>query len=268
MTPPRALQAGDRSHPALVFLHGVGGDGHTFKAQLDTFSTAHNCLAWHMPGYGGSATITPYDWDGLANALIALLDSEHLERATLVGHSIGGMVAQRAVALAPERVERLVLSATSPAFGKRDGDFQQRFLSARLGPLDQGRTLASLAPGIVDSLLGTSPADAARTDAITAMSAVPEDSYRAAMTAITGFDARATLPDITCPTLLIAGQHDSNAPAAMMARMADIIPGAQYTCLDDAGHLSYMEQPDAFNHTLHHFLVASTRVASSGLPTP
>ena len=258
MNAPSAIRVGEAGLPALVFLHGVGGDGGTFSAQLDAFADTHTCLAWHMPGYANSATIDPYDWDGLAHALIALLDAHHLDSATLVGHSIGGMVAQHAVALAPERVESLVLSATSPAFGNRDGDFQQQFLNARLGPLDAGETLASLAPGIVDNLLGQNPVTTARDAAIAAMAAVPEASYRAAMTAITVFDARASLPRIACPTLLIAGSDDTNAPAAMMARMADKIPGAEYACLDGLGHLSYMERPDLFNTTLRTFLDART----------
>ncbi len=254
MSTPLAEVAGSPQNPALVFLHGVGGDGHSFAPQLTSFSNEYHCLAWHMPGYANSDLITPYDWDGLANALLRLLDYHGIATATLVGHSIGGMVAQHLVGLAPSRVSQLVLSATSPAFGKRDGDFQQQFLAARLGPLDQGHTLASLAPGIVDELLGTNPVANAHARAVDAMSQVPEASYRAAMTAITEFDARATLAQIDCPTLLIAGECDSNAPAAMMARMAEKIPGSQYACIDGAGHLSYMEQPAAFNAILDRFL--------------
>lgn len=260
---PTALTVGDPTLPALVFLHGVGGDGHSYTPQLDHFQRTHRCIAWHMPGYADSPTIDPYDWPQLATALIALLDSEGIASATFVGHSIGGMVLQTAMAMFPGRISAAVLSATSPAFGSRDGDFQQKFLQARLAPLDRGETLAALAPGIVDSLLGDQPHPSARADAIACMARVPEASYRSAMTAITRFDARASLRHISCPTLVLAGEHDSNAPAPMMERMASKIPQAQYRLIAGAGHLSYMEQPDSFNQCLSDFMAG----AATGLQT-
>ncbi|MEM6988392.1 MAG: alpha/beta fold hydrolase, partial [Pseudomonadota bacterium] len=68
--------------------------------------------------------------------------------------------------------------------------------------------------------------------------------------------ARDALAQIACPTLVLAGEHDGNAPRDMMARMASKIPNAQFETLDDAGHLSYMEQPDRFNQVLATFLHA------------
>ncbi|MEM9604493.1 MAG: alpha/beta fold hydrolase [Pseudomonadota bacterium] len=258
---PAALSAGRPGDPALVFLHGVGGDGSSFAPQLTHFAASHHCLAWHMPGYGGSDMLDPYGWPALADALVALLDAHGIDRAAVVGHSIGGMVLQAALQRHPTRISAAVLSATSPAFGKRDGDFQRAFLTARLAPLDRGERLADLAPGIVDSLLGESPAADARARAIACMGAVPEPAYRAAMTAITTFDAREGLAAIACPTLVLAGERDSNAPHVMMARMAEKIPGAQFACLDGAGHLAYLEQPARFNRCVADFL--STRAAGA-----
>lgn len=253
---PAALVSGQPGAATLLFLHGVGGDGRSFGNQLAHFGQTHYCLAWHMPGYADSKMINPYDWPGLGNALVELLDAHQIETATVVGHSIGGMVLQQALAQAPERINAAVLSATSPAFGNRGGRFQDTFLRARLGPLDRGNRLADLAPDIVDSLLGESPHGDARDAAIACMASVPEATYRAAMTAITQFDARATLAAIRCPCLLIAGEHDDNAPRDMMARMATHIPSARFAVIARAGHLSYMEQPDAFNQLLSQFLQA------------
>jgi pimeloyl-ACP methyl ester carboxylesterase len=86
------------------------------------------------------------------------------------------------------------------------------------------------------------------------MAAVPPATYRAAMRVLVGFDRRAWLPAITVPTLVLAGEQDGNAPPAVMQRMAEKIAGARYVELPGAGHLANMEQPDAFNDALRHFL--------------
>ena len=86
------------------------------------------------------------------------------------------------------------------------------------------------------------------------MSHVPIDSYRLAMRTITGFDQRANLPNIKVPTLLIAGENDTNAPAPMMEKMASKIEGAQYVLLPVTGHMAPIEAPDMFNQHLADFL--------------
>ena len=130
---------GSPANPALVMLHGVGGNGHSFEALLNLAASRYHAIAWHMPGYNGDPMPTEraYDWPFLVDALTSLLDELNLERVTLLGHSIGGMLAQLFVNAHPSRVEKLVLSATSPAFGQQDGDFQAAFLAKRLASARQ-----------------------------------------------------------------------------------------------------------------------------------
>ena len=87
----------------------------------------------------------------------------------------------------------MVLAQTSPAFGKPDGDWQKQFIDARLGPLDRGETLASLAPSLVKELVGDDPDAAGMALARDCMAAVPEATYRATMLALMGFDLRHAL---------------------------------------------------------------------------
>jgi len=249
---PGYLEAGEG--PVLVMLHGIGGDGESFRLQLEHFAPRYRCIAWHMPGYGDSPPLPAMDFPALAAALLDLLDSLAVAQAHLLGHSIGGMVAQEFVAHYPERLASLILSATSPAFGKPDGDWQRQFLAERLAPLDAGQRLADLAPTIVDSLVGDNPDPDGLARARACMARVPEDAYRTAMTALVGFDRRNNLSTITVPTLVLAGERDNNAPAMMMARMAARIPSARYLCLPGAGHLAYLEQPSLFNAAVSGFL--------------
>src|ERR1051326_7012472 len=124
------LAVGEGSE-SLVFLHGVGGDSSLWQPQLEYFSRQYRAIAWDMPGSGASQALPEITFPALAEALCRLLDHLAIERAHLIGHSMGGMIAQEFAAGFPQRLRSLVLSATSPAFGKADGEWQQQFLAKR-----------------------------------------------------------------------------------------------------------------------------------------
>jgi pimeloyl-ACP methyl ester carboxylesterase len=164
------------------------------------------------------------------------------------------MIAQTMLRRRPQRYAAAVLAATSPAFGHADGDFQRQFIADRLGPLDAGKTMAELAIGMVDRLLGPGADAAARALAIEIMGHVPPATYRAAVRALTTFDERANLARIAIPVLCIAGAADPNAPPSLVERMARKIPGARYVCLPGVGHLANLEAPQAFDAAILEFL--------------
>jgi 3-oxoadipate enol-lactonase len=258
--------AGDSALPPLVFLHGIGGAARAWRGQLGFFRDRFHTIAWDMPGYGGSATLPTVSIAALADALQRFLMQAGAIKPILVGHSIGGMIVQQLLATNPAIAGAVVLAQTSPAFGKPDGDWQKAFIGARLGPLDRGETLASLAPSLVTELVGDDPDPRGMELARDCMAAVPEATYRATMLALMGFDLRRALKDIAVPTLLLSGSRDNNAPAPMLAKMASYIPSAQYVELEGVGHLANLERPAAFNAALDHFLrmnMAITRETAS-----
>jgi pimeloyl-ACP methyl ester carboxylesterase len=240
----------------LVFLHGVGGGAAVFQAQLDHFGVRRRAIAWDMPGYGGSAALSAMTFPALADALARLLDQLRIERADLIGHSMGGMVALEMMAAHADRCRSLALVATSPVFGSADGSFQRAFLAQRLGPLDEGRTMPELAPVLVADMIGAMPDPAGVARATAAMAAVSAASYRASLTCLTTFDRRALLATIALPTLVVAAEHDRAAPPAGMERMAARISGARYVCVPGASHLLPLERPMEFNRVLGDFLDA------------
>lgn len=242
---------------AVVLLHGIGGGKAGWPAQLDALAAAgYRAVAWDMPGYGDSATIAPYDFAGLADALMPLLDAERGagRRVVLVGHSMGGMVAQEAYARAPHAIDGMLLSGTSPAFGKADGQWQQGFIAARTAPLDAGKTMAEMAAGLVRGMVAPDADADAVAFATAVMAAVPPATYRAALQALVRFNRRDELPRIAVPVLALAGEHDANAAPAVMQRMAERIPAAEYRCLPNVGHLACMERPADFNAAMLDFL--------------
>ena len=257
--------AGNPALPPLVFLHGIGGAARAWRGQLEFFGDRYRAIAWDMPGYGGSAPLTAVSIAALADALRDFLQQAGATKPVLVGHSIGGMIVQQLLAQSPDIAGAVVLAQTSPAFGKPDGDWQKSFLAARLGPLDRGETMASLAPVLVKELVGDDPDETGMALARDCMACVPEATYRATMLALMGFDQRNALKNIAVPTLVLSGSKDKNAPAPMMAKMASHIPSARYVELEGAGHLVNLERPGAFNAALDQFLkthVAATRVTA------
>jgi 3-oxoadipate enol-lactonase len=257
--------AGNPASPPLVFLHGIGGAARAWRGQLEAFKDRYRTIAWDMPGYGGSAPLPSVSIASLADALQDFLHQVGAIKPILVGHSIGGMIVQQLLAKNPDIAGAVVLAQTSPAFGKPDGDWQKSFIGARLGPLDRGETMVSLAPTLVKELAGDDPDPSGMDLARDSMASVPEATYRATMLALMGFDLRSALKDISVPTLLLSGSKDNNAPAPMMAKMASYIVSTTYVELEGVGHLANLERPGAFNAALDQFLkanVAATQVTA------
>lgn len=254
-------EAGDPVGPSLLFLHGIGGQAAIWRPQLLAFP-GWRTIAWDMPGYEGSAALAEVSIEALAEALTGFIGQVDADWPVLVGHSIGGMIVQEFLARHPEEARAAVLAQTSAAFGEPDGDWQRDFIAARFEPLEAGGTMASLADEFVAGLVGDDPDPDGMDLARRCMAAVPEDSYRAMMRALLGFDRREAQGRIRVPTLLVAGSKDESAPAPVMARMAARIPGSTSVCLDGVGHLAGVERPMAFNRVLGDFLASlSTRAA-------
>jgi 3-oxoadipate enol-lactonase len=245
---------GDPAEAPLIFLHGIGGAARAWRGQLSTFGDRYHATAWDMPGYGGSAPLQSVSIATLADALQNFLQQVGADKPVIVGHSIGGMIVQQWLTKFPYSAAAVVLAQTSPAFGKAEGDWQKQFIEARLGPLDRGETMRTLAPTLVNELVGDDPDAAGIEIARDCMGSVPEASYRAMMLALLGFDQRKALGNISVPALVLSGSKDKNAPAPMMAKMATYIPSATYVELDGAGHLVNLERPKAFNAALDQFL--------------
>jgi 3-oxoadipate enol-lactonase len=257
--------AGDPASRPLLFLHGIGGAARAWRGQVEVFGDRYRSIAWDMPGYGGSTPLPAVSIAALAEALQDFLQQIGATKPILVGHSIGGMIVQQLLAKSPNIAGAVVLAQTSPAFGKPDGDWQKSFIDARLGPLDRGETMVSLAPSLVKELVGDNPDASGMQIARECMAAVPQATYRATMLALLGFDQRGALKNIAVPTLVLSGSKDNNAPAPMMAKMASYISSATYVELEGVGHLANLERPDVFNAALDQFLkakVAATQVTA------
>ncbi len=239
----------------LLFLHGLGGGHHAWDWQLPYFSArGYASHAWDQPGYGHSPAVEPYDFEKITTALKKLIDSLGGEPVVLVGHSMGGFVAQEAYARFPQSIKALVLGFTSAAFGGGSEEFARQFIAARVGPLDQGRSMAEAAAALMPAMRGTKSSAEGLSHAQGIMSGISPESYRKAVRLLTTFDRKKELGNISVPTLLIAGSDDKTAPPQVLGKMAKEIPAAEFVVLKGCGHLGPMDQPEEFNAVLESFL--------------
>jgi 3-oxoadipate enol-lactonase len=249
------MVARDVERLSVVLLHGIGGAAGIWSGQVARLAAAgFRPVALDLPGYGARAPLARFTFEALAADVERAIAAHGLSRPVLVGHSLGGMIAQTLLRRNAHGYRGALLACTSPAFGNPEGALQQRFIAARLGPLDAGCSMADLAPRLIDAMLGPNPDRCGRAHAIAVMSAVPPETYRAAVRCLVTFDERANLAHIRVPTLCLGCEQDPNAPAPVMQRMAAKILGARFLCLPGLGHLPNLEAPETFDAVMLEFL--------------
>ncbi len=221
-----------RRGPALILIHGAGGSHLHWPAALRRLSGA-TVYAIDLPGHGRSEGPGRERIEDYAADVIRFMDAVGISRGVLVGHSMGGAIAQMTALLAPERVAGLVLVGTG----------------ARL----------RVAPVLLDGIL----LDARRAVAlITEWAWGPEaDPVMVArgrrmmervnpqvvwgdFAACDRFDVRERIGEITAPTLVITGSEDRMTPPKFGQWLAERMPGALFVLVERTGHMVMLERPD------------------------
>ena len=251
-----ALGAG----PLLVMLHGAAGGYRSFAPQVERYAEeGYRAVAWDMPGYGLSAPVEPYGVRGLAQSCVQLIEAllplqaqGAARSAALVGHGLGGMVAQEVVMRRPDLVNCLVLcgSTSGPDSGWTE-DAQEQLLA--LDSVQPG-SMQKLADAVLPAHTGPLALPEGVRLAQHCMAQVSPVIYRLALQAQAAFDRDAALAHIHVPTLLLTGEHDPCAPGHAIERMAGKIQGSRWVQLPGIGHWSHLEAPDAFDALVLDFL--------------
>lgn len=242
----------DPARPAIVFVHGAAFDHSVWQWQSRHF--AHHgftVLAVDLPGHGRSPGPVRETIGGLADWLASLLDAAQLERAALVGHSMGSLVTLETALRVPHRVSRLALLGTSlpmpvgEPFLAAAADHAPEALDmeAVWGHARNVSLAASAIPGA--SLLGASRALNARS-----RDGVLHADLQACHAYAVKPEALRALP---MPVLVVAGKRDQMTPPKAGRAVAEAIPGARFALLD-AGHSLMNEAPREVLSTLRGFL--------------
>lgn len=244
------------SGDVVLLLHGLGASRTAWDAQLLALGDGWRAVAWDCPGYGVSEPPRRWDLPTLADAAVALLDRLGVRRAHLVGHSFGGMVALHTALDHPDRVDRLVLASTSPAFGL-DGTDPEAWVAQRHAALAGDEITTDTAQRILGAVAGPR-LDASSFDAaVAALRRVRAGAVRGAMTCVTGHDVRARLDEITSPTLVLVGDEDRETPPSYAAALAEGIPDARVRVVEGAGHLLPFDAVETFSRAVGDFISAT-----------
>lgn len=238
--------------PWLVFINSLMTDLTLWDQQVAAFSNRFRILRYDHRGHGGTAVPSAdCSFDELVDDAIALFDEIGIDRAVLVGISMGGVTALRFAARYPERVSHLAIcdcQAVPPAGGAER--WQERIDTA------EANGMAALARATVgrwfapDSLAAGIPAIAA----IEAMIATtPLSGFVRCARALQSYDFQGDLDLIACPTLMLAGALDANMPDTMR-RMAERAHKANFHEIAEAGHLPNVERPRDFDRLLNTLL--------------
>jgi len=227
--------------PTLVLLPGLLCDPRLWKPQADALSDIADIVIADMTR---DETIS-----GMASRALDAVP----ERFALAGLSMGGYVALEIMRAAPERVTRLALLDTGARADTPEQTTRRRDLIA----LANRGEFKAVSPRLLPLFIHEDRlSDKPLVDDITAMAdRVGKDAFLRQQKAIMGRpDSRPGLPEIACPTVVICGRDDVLTPVALSEEIAGLIPGAGLVLIDECGHLSTMERPEAVNAALREWL--------------
>lgn len=258
--PPRIALDVMGEGPLLVLLHGIGSNKLSWHEQLPAFAGDFTVAAWDARGYGQSDDYEEeLNFSDFSRDLARVLDHFGAAKAHVCGLSMGGRVAQDFYALYPERVATLVLCDTfagDDGGDTRSGRSQtiEEFVESRIRPFLDGADPAELAQKRGGRLMGPNAPEKARQRAIEASSQLHVESYIKTVRASATFSRVDNLKNIDVPTLLVFGDVDPLTPPHVGEYMRERIKGSDLKIIEDAGHMSNQERPEAFNEAVLSFL--------------
>jgi 3-oxoadipate enol-lactonase len=248
--------------PPLLLIQGLGGhSAHWSEPFLGLLAERVEVIAFDHAGTGRSGPRTgATSIRGFADDAAGLLATLGIERAHVLGLSMGGMIAQELTFEYPELVDRLVLLSTSPSGPQGvlpEREVMEGLVSAHMSGDLQRAVRVSFEANV-------SPAHAADPEAfdlwceMAGDRPVTLDVLLAQLQAIAQFDAMPRLPEVTAPTLVVHGTADRMLPVGNASILAAAIPGARLEIVDGAGHLVYLEQPDRLARQVHDFVAVES----------
>lgn len=219
--------------PSLLLVHGLSASLDWWQFNADALARRFRVYLIDLPGFGQLGhlpeAVSMFAYTEWVNQF---MDAAGLEKAHVVGHSMGGHIAIRLAATHPERVDRLVLVA--PAGALPNADIEHYVLPV-------ARLLREIPPRMIRVALR----DFSRADL--------RATWQAGQDLVEN-DVLNLLPDIQAPTLLIWGGDDPIIPIALAETFLEQIPGARLVSVPDSGHMPMMDHPERFNRHVIQFL--------------
>jgi 3-oxoadipate enol-lactonase len=242
---------GPERAPVLMLSNSLGTTLRMWDAQAPKFARHFRLLRYDRRGHGQSGVPKgPYSMERLGRDVLKILDALRVQKVHWCGLSMGGMVGQWLGANAPTRIDRLILSNTSCHYPDKT------LWHERIKAVSEGGIAAiadrSLGAWLSSAFRERDPQTTAHMKAM--LLSTPVEGYLGCCAAVRDMDHREILAQITAPTLVIAGRHDTATPIAANELIRSHIPGASLTILD-AAHIANVEAPDEYTDTVLGFLL-------------
>lgn len=240
-----------RASTTIVFINSLGTDMRIWVDVARVFRETHRIIRYDLRGHGISdAPAAPYSLDDNVEDLIAILDEAGIERAVLVGVSVGGQIAMGLALRAPERVAGLVLCDTAAKIGSAER-WQERIEAVEAGGLD------SVADSVVEVWFSRAFLETSKPELRlwrNLLTRTPIQGYLGTCAALRDTDIGNQVASIGQPTLCVCGDQDAATPPDVVRELAGMIPGAGFREIAHAGHLPCIEQPALMSNAISSFL--------------
>lgn len=249
----RWAEQGSPDGEPVIMLHGLTDSWHSFSRVLPELPPRYRVLVPDQRGHGDSdRPEAGYALEDFAADVLALMDELEIERAALVGHSMGSFVAQAVAAAAPERISRLVLvgSAADARTPELTAFQQQVEALPDPVPVEFAREFQ------LSTLHQPVPPEFLR-GVIAASLRVPARVWRAALAGVLSDPGVRRLERIGMPTLLLYGERDAIWPRSQQDTLLALLPQATLRVYPDVGHAPHWERPTEFVRDLDAFLAGS-----------
>jgi pimeloyl-ACP methyl ester carboxylesterase len=247
----RYAEQGDPRSPAVILLHGYTDSWFSWSRVLPLIPPRYHVIAPDLRGHGDSDKLpSGYATRDFTHDVLALMDALQLERATIVGHSMGSFIAQQVTLAAPGRVERLVLVGSAPSVRSMPGidDFAEAVYRLEDPvPEEFAREfqMSTIHHPIPAEFLDTAVATSLR---------VPAAVWHRIMTGMLATPPAPELATLGIPTLIVSGDRDAVFTRAAQQALIAQLPQARRSIYPETGHAPHWERPERFARDLIAFL--------------
>lgn len=237
--------------PPVVFIHGLGGTSAVWHGVMQAMQQHHHCIAMDLRGHGRSQGRGKFTIEGWAKDVLKLIRHLELPAVTLVGHSMGSLVAQHIAHTAPDTVDQLGLVGgisyfqppTADAYRERATIVEESGMDALVDPWLEG-AVSPQSHAIHSGMTGL----------LRGMFLRNEPAFYAKACRALADAPKIRRDEIGQPTLMVTGAHDRSTPLAMAEELRASIPVSRLKVLPDAGHWLPVEAPGPLAATLLEFL--------------
>ncbi len=245
------------SGPVILMVAGMSSDSKSWQFILDRMMRQYRLIVFDNRGCGRTETDgKPFSLKDLAKDAIELLDFLDLEKVHVLGHSMGGMIAQEMALMFPERIDKLVLASSSQQLSRKARGILNELYNKWLNGYDMAEWFRIMFQWLFtkEALSNKKFIDAAIIFTLAYPYPQTLQGFKGQVDAISSFDASSRIHNITHNTLIMSGVEDILIPSEESQTLESISGPTTFKLIENAAHSIHAEQPGAFSQAVREFL--------------